>query len=485
MGALSPSSATSLQLLRWRSRTQVFTERIDGLELPMVRIPAGRYWMGSPEGEEGRNENEGPLHQVQLGEFLMGRTPITQAQWRTVAAWEPRGGERWGRKLQPHPSRFGSWEASEPLNRTFLSYSPELYSYPDRTRSTVKAAERAIGAVGFVRADSDFPAADIKPASASAHLMDRCEVFVGLYGLRYGERVGDRPEISYTELEFDLAKERGIPKLIFVLDPDAAEVRLQAASSEEREDGERQRAFLQRLEGSGLTLQRFRDPDHLAALLVEALRPYAAQNHPDRLLPVERVSWHDAMEFCSRLRQRTGDRTYTLPSEAQWEYSCRAGTTTPFAFGGTLSDELANYRASEAYGSDPKGKARQQTSVVGTFPANAWGLHDMHGNVFEWCMDHWHNSYEGAPTDGSAWLNPTEPNNPGMSKEENESSSDGKRRLLRGGSWYSNPRNCRSAFRNHVEPDYAYNDIGFRVVCLPQDPSLNTSSINPSTLAVA
>ncbi|MFM9073008.1 MAG: formylglycine-generating enzyme family protein, partial [Cyanobium sp.] len=88
MGAPSPSTpapATSLQLLRWRSRTQVFTERIDGLELPMVRIPAGSFWMGSPEGEEGRNENEGPLHEVRLGEFLMGRTPITQAQWRAVA----------------------------------------------------------------------------------------------------------------------------------------------------------------------------------------------------------------------------------------------------------------------------------------------------------------------------------------------------------------------------------------------------------------
>ena len=106
--------------------------------------------------------------------------------------------------------------------------------------------------------------------------------------------------------------------------------------------------------------------------------------------PVERVSWHDAMEFCWRLSHQTG-RYYTLPSEAQWEYACRAGTTTPFAFGETLTAEQANYNS-------------LQTTDVASFPANDWGLHDMHGNVWEWCLDHWHDSYEGAPVDGSAWL---------------------------------------------------------------------------------
>ncbi|MFN9242590.1 MAG: SAV_2336 N-terminal domain-related protein, partial [Cyanobacteriota bacterium] len=105
--------------------------------------------------------------------------------------------------------------------------------------------------------------------------------------------------------------------------------------------------------------------------------------------PVERVIWEDAMEFCSRLSQRTG-RIYTLPSEAQWEYACRAGTTTPFAFGETLTDEQANYRASETYGKGPKGAYRKQTTPVGMFPANGWGLQDMHGNVWEWCLDQWH-----------------------------------------------------------------------------------------------
>jgi formylglycine-generating enzyme required for sulfatase activity len=174
--------------------------------------------------------------------------------------------------------------------------------------------------------------------------------------------------------------------------------------------------------------------------------------------PVDNVSWLDAMEFCNRLSQRTG-RYFSLPSEAQWEYACRAGSTMPFAFGATLTSELANYDATSSYADGPKGEYREQTTPVGMFPANAWGLHDMHGNVREWCLDHWHNSYAGAPSDGSAWLTP--------------SASEEEPRLLRGGSWDGNPRDCRSAYRNRYQPDNANNNVGFRVVCLPQGPSLN------------
>jgi formylglycine-generating enzyme required for sulfatase activity len=179
--------------------------------------------------------------------------------------------------------------------------------------------------------------------------------------------------------------------------------------------------------------------------------------------PVERVSWHDAMEFCRRLSQRTG-RTYTLPSEAQWEYACRAGTSTPFHFGETMTTELANYDGNYTYANGPKGEYRQQTTPVGMFPANAWGLQDMHGNVWEWCLDHWHGTYEGAPVDGSAWLDDEGLNAAKDSKKE---------RLLRGGSWVSIPRNCRSAYRNLNRPVDALDNVGFRVVCLPQGPSLN------------
>ena len=113
------------------------------------------------------------------------------------------------------------------------------------------------------------------------------------------------------------------------------------------------------------------------------------------------------MEFCHRLSQRTG-RTYTLPSEARWEYACRAGTTTPFQFGDMISSELANYRGKVAYADGPQGVYREQTTPVGMFPANAWGLYGMHGNVWEWCLDEWNDSYEGAPTDGRAWVDVAE-----------------------------------------------------------------------------
>jgi formylglycine-generating enzyme required for sulfatase activity len=169
--------------------------------------------------------------------------------------------------------------------------------------------------------------------------------------------------------------------------------------------------------------------------------------------PVECVSWEEAMEFCQRLRQRVG-MSYSLPSEAQWEYACRAGTTTPFAFGETLTTDLANYDGNFTYGSGPKGRYREETSEVGRYPENAWGLQDMHGNVWEWCLDIWHDSYNGAPSDGSAW----------GSMSDTSSS-----RLLRGGSWSFVPRGCRSAYRGWVRPDFRGLSIGFRVCCLPQD----------------
>jgi formylglycine-generating enzyme required for sulfatase activity len=261
--------------------------------LTLVQIPAGSFVMGSPSDELKRSNAEGPQHEVTLASFLMGQTPITQAQWREVASWQEQEDEHWGRKLNPNPSRFSD------------------------------------------QADSDNR-------------------------------------------------------------------------------------------------------------------------------PVEKVSWFAAMEFCNRLSQRTG-RSYTLPSEAQWEYACRAGTTTPFHFGTTITPELANYNGNWTYANDLKGVYREQTTPVASFPANAWGLHDMHGNVREWCLDHWHGIYEGAPSNGSAWLDPVK------SEEEDNKKS----RLLRGGSWDDNPRYCRSAYRNRLEPDRANINVGFRVVCLPQDPSLN------------
>jgi formylglycine-generating enzyme required for sulfatase activity/RES domain-containing protein len=246
--------------------------------LEMVPIPAGEFLMGSPDDEPGRWDDEGRQHRVRLAPFSLARTPITQAQWRQVAQWQPAPGDSpWERELDPDPSFFKG----------------------------------------------------------------------------------------------------------------------------------------------GLPVEN-RRPEHIRR-------------------PVESVNWFDAQEFCRRLSQRTG-RTYTLPSESQWEYACRAGTTTPYAFGVTISQMQANVASSG-------------TTEVGRFPANAWGLHDMHGNVWEWCADHWHPNYLGAPDDGRSWIDST--------ADEDE------QRLLRGGSWDFVPEDCRSACRIHYGPDDADYDVGFRVVCLP------------------
>ncbi|NJR70496.1 MAG: SUMF1/EgtB/PvdO family nonheme iron enzyme [Synechococcales cyanobacterium CRU_2_2] len=266
------ASITGLKITRRKKWGRQLREVLaEGVELEMVLIPAGSFVMGSPEGEEGRRDDEGPQHEVRFAEpFLMGKYPVTQAQWRVVAQMP-----QIKRDLNPDPSKF-------------------------------KGNNR----------------------------------------------------------------------------------------------------------------------------------------------PVERVSWNEAVEFCARLSHHT-DRQYRLPSEAEWEYACRAGTTTPFYFGETLSTELANYDGS-AYGAGPSGERRGETTDVGTFPANDFGLYDLHGNVWEWCQDRWHSNYEGAPTDGSAWLS-------------NEESS--RYVPLRGGSWNFNPGLCRSASRFRFAPDDRFVSLGLRVVC--------------------
>ena len=179
------------------------------------------------------------------------------------------------------------------------------------------------------------------------------------------------------------------------------------------------------------------------------LKPNPAHFKGDRL-PVEQVSWYDAVEFCDRLTAHTG-RPYRLPTEAEWEYACRAGTKTPFHFGETISTEVANYDGDSVYGRGLEGESRGKTTPVDHFhfkAANRFGLCDMHGNVLEWCLDHWHENYDGAPTDGSAWT----------------TGSNDSDRILRGGSWNHNPRKCRSAYRDHYYPDIMCGPFGFRVV---------------------
>jgi len=180
--------------------------------------------------------------------------------------------------------------------------------------------------------------------------------------------------------------------------------------------------------------------------------------------PVESVSWDDAQEFLKTLntkcRQPLPGREnqdnsqsnrciFRLPSEAEWEYACRAGTTTPFYFGEIINTDQTNYNGNYVYGNDTKGVYRQQTTDVGIFPPNAWGLYDMHGNVWEWCADTWHKNYAYAPSDGSIW---------GILDDKNE-------KVLRGGAWNYYPGNLRSAHRIKGYPDFSNVSRGFRVVC--------------------
>jgi len=163
--------------------------------------------------------------------------------------------------------------------------------------------------------------------------------------------------------------------------------------------------------------------------------------------PVECVSWDDCDKFCKKLSELT-KKNVRLPSEAEWEYACRAGTTTPFYFGETITPDLANYDGRYTYGSGPKGKYRKETTDVGIFPPNAFGLYDMHGNVWEWCQDCWHENYNNAPVNGAAW------------------NDNHFRRVLRGGYWTYLPRHCRAVSRYRNAPDYRYPYCGVRVALL-------------------
>ncbi len=171
--------------------------------------------------------------------------------------------------------------------------------------------------------------------------------------------------------------------------------------------------------------------------------------------PVEMVPWNDAQVFLEQLNAagivgngHARSLRFRLPSEAEWEYACRAGTTTTFYFGETISTDQANYNGNYTHGNGKKGVYRQQTTDVGSFPKNAFGLYDMHGNVWEWVADTDHDDYNGAPNNGDIWG--------GL--------GDKKTKVLRGGSWYYQPDRVRSSLRLGLEPDNQDNYVGFRVV---------------------
>ena len=166
-------------------------------------------------------------------------------------------------------------------------------------------------------------------------------------------------------------------------------------------------------------------------------------------LPVELVSYNNALEFCKKLSElqarKVAGRRYRLPTEAEWEYACRAGTSTPFHFGKELNGSLANCDGNSPWGIDEKGPFLGETVPVGRYPANPWGLHDMHGNVWEWCLD-WYGDYDKS------------------SNNDPQGAPGGKGRVLRGGCWYGSARSCRASLRLSLMPASQGNGCGFRLV---------------------
>jgi formylglycine-generating enzyme len=178
-------------------------------------------------------------------------------------------------------------------------------------------------------------------------------------------------------------------------------------------------------------------------------RPPEEYNHP-----VLHVSWNDTVAYCKWMSEKTGKK-FRLPTEAEWEYACRAGTTTPFNTGENLTTDQANYDGNYPYSNNPKGDYLEKTVAVDTFAPNAWGLYNMHGNVYEWCSDWYGGLYYDECKAKGVVENPAGP-------------ETGSYRVLRGGHWYGNAGYCRSAYRYYgFTPDYRSYYAGFRLAFVP------------------
>ncbi|WLE98572.1 MAG: formylglycine-generating enzyme family protein [Candidatus Electrothrix communis] len=185
-----------------------------------------------------------------------------------------------------------------------------------------------------------------------------------------------------------------------------------------------------------------------ATAVTQALWQAVMQENPSHFKgdqrPVEQISWEDTQEFMERLNKEIPGLELILPTEAQWEYACRAGTTTPFSFGENVTTDQVNYDGNYPYAGGEKGEYREETVDVKALPCNDWGLYQMHGNVREWCQD-WFGDYPA----GSV-VDPVGP-------------SDGRTRVCRGGSWFRHGRYCRSAYRRGDPPGLRDDSLGFRL----------------------
>jgi len=183
--------------------------------------------------------------------------------------------------------------------------------------------------------------------------------------------------------------------------------------------------------------------------------------HDDASNPVETVSWDDAQQFISKLKEQVPGLQARLPCEAEWEYACRAGTTTPFSFGQNITPEQVNYDGNYPYAGGEKGQFRGKTVPVKTLPPNPWGLYEMHGNVWEWCQD-WFSAYEAGPQ--------ADPAGP----------PDGQYRVLRGGSWIGLGGLVRSAYRYRLGPVSRNGGIGFRLALGPTGQPVRQEAPGPA-----
>lgn len=178
-----------------------------------------------------------------------------------------------------------------------------------------------------------------------------------------------------------------------------------------------------------------------------AHKPHSETPKDRGQLPVTRVSWEQVQKYLGWLSSQSGNK-YRLPTEAEWEYAARAGTSGPFSFAMPVTTDKAAYDSSRTYADSPKSRPRKKTVPIGSFPPNDYGLHEMHGNVQEWVQDCWHDDYDGAPNDGSAW----------------EADDQEGMRVIRGGHYSTHPGNIRSASRDKEDPEDSSQFIGFRVV---------------------
>ena len=475
----------------------------NSIGMKFVWIPPGNFVMGSPKEEKGRGSDE-IQHKVTLTKgFYMGVYTVTQEQWKEVMGNNPSrfveknlpvdsvswfGCQEFIKKLREKDKRLyrlpteAEWEYACRAGTTTPFHFGEKISveianvgrYRDRTTPVGSFPANAWGLYDM-HANvqqwcqdwyGDYPQEDVADPQGPnkgkervlrggswANRGDGCRSACRYDGLLPGVLRADycgfrlcffeEPTIKVPDAN-DSQPKNDPPKnftnslgMKFMWIPAGSFV--MGSPKEEEGRGERETEHKVKLSKGFYMGVHLVTQEQWEALMGNNPSKFKGEKN----LPVEEVSWDDCQQFIKKLREKD-KKLYRLPSESEWEYSCRAGTKTPFHFGETITTDQANYNGDFTYGEGKKGKFREKTTQVGSFPANAWGLHDMHGNVFQWCED-WYADYPQKDV-----IDPQGP-------------EKGQSRVLRGGSWLDYPGCCRSAFRSWVDPGYRHGSVGFRL----------------------